>query len=159
MTLSFFSSLKIVAAAKEVTGISDNETEAVIKFKQKLNSSEMYYNTQPIPKNESDEEAHKRCRDIEGAKKYCPKRWEALQLWIADSKKVLIRCKSNNNKKQGIVRIRVAMCFNIYNGNGNGRVADIYAHSCFLFESISEKKTILRRLISRSWICKSFLLS
>ena len=158
MTLSFFSFLKIVAAAKEVTGISDNETEAVIKFKQKLNSSEMYYNTQPIPKNESDEEAHKKCRDIEGAKKYCPKRWEALQLWIADSRKVLIRCKSNK-KNQGIVRIRVAMCFDIYNGNGNGRVADIHAHSCFLFESISGKKPILRRLISRSWICKSFLLS
>ena len=83
--------LKIVAAAKEVTGVSDNET-AVIKFKQKLNSSEMYYNTQPFPQNESDEEADKKCRDIEGAKTYCPKRWEALQLWLADSRKVLIRC-------------------------------------------------------------------
>lgn len=42
-----------------MTGVSDNET-AVIKFKQKLNSSEMYYNTQPFPKNESDEEAKKK---------------------------------------------------------------------------------------------------
>lgn len=84
--------LKIVAAAKEVTGVPDNDTEAVIQFKQKLNSSEMYYNTQPFPQNESDEEADKKCRDIEGAKTYCPKRWEALQLWLADSRKVLIRC-------------------------------------------------------------------
>ena len=75
-----------------MTGVSDNDTEAVIQFKQKLNSSEMYYNTQPFPQNESDEEAHKKCRDIEGAKKYCPKRWEALQLWLDDSRKVLIRC-------------------------------------------------------------------
>ena len=79
--------LKVVAVAKEVTGESDNET-ALTKFRAKLNSSESYYNTAPIPKNESDKEAHGKCRDIEGAKKYCPKRWAAMQLWLAESRKV-----------------------------------------------------------------------
>ena len=73
-----------------MTGQSDNDT-AVTKFREKLNSSESYFNAKPIPKNESDEEAHKKCSDIEGAKKYCPKRWAAMQLWFAESRKVTIK--------------------------------------------------------------------
>ena len=57
------------------------------EFRQKLNSSESYFNPEPIPKNESDKEAHRKCSDIEGAKKYCPKRWAALELWMAESRK------------------------------------------------------------------------
>jgi len=75
-----------VEVARQVTGEPDNQT-AVAKFRAKLNSSESYFNTEPIPKNESDEEAHKKCSDIEGAKKYCPKRWAALELWMAESRK------------------------------------------------------------------------
>ena len=70
-----------------MTGESNNDT-AVMKFRQKLNSSESYFNPQPIPKNESDKEAHIKCSDIEGAKKYCPTRWAALQRWFAESRKV-----------------------------------------------------------------------
>ena len=73
--------------AKLVTGINDTDT-AVTEFRQKLNSSESYFNPEPIPKNESDKEAHRKCSDIEGAKKYCPKRWAALELWMAESRKV-----------------------------------------------------------------------
>ena len=72
--------------ARQVTGESDNQT-AITKFKAKLNSSESYFNAEPIPKNESDKDAHKKCSDIEGAKKYCPKRWAAFELWIAESRK------------------------------------------------------------------------
>ena len=72
--------------AKEVTGENDNQT-AITKFRAILNSSASYFNAEPIPKNESDEEAHKKCSDIEGAKKYCPKRWAAIQLWFAESRK------------------------------------------------------------------------
>jgi len=78
----------VVEVARQVTGEPDNQT-AVAKFRAKLNSSESYFNTEPIPKNESDEEAHKKCSDIEGAKKYCPKRWAALELWMAESRKVM----------------------------------------------------------------------
>ena len=74
-----------------MTGESDNDT-AVMKFRQKLNSSESYFNPQPIPKNESDKEAHIKCSDIEGAKKYCPTRWAALQRWFAESRKVTCTC-------------------------------------------------------------------
>ena len=72
--------------AKEVTGENDNHT-AITKFRAILNSSASYFNAEPIPKNESGEEAHKKCSDIEGAKKYCPKRWAAIQLWFAESRK------------------------------------------------------------------------
>ena len=72
--------------ARQVTGELDNQT-AVTKFRAKLNSSESYFNAEPIPKNESDKEAHRKCSDIEGAKKYCPKRWAALELWMAESRK------------------------------------------------------------------------
>ena len=72
--------------AKEVTGENDSNT-AITKFRAILNSSASYFNAEPIPKNESDEEAHRKCSDIEGAKKYCPKRWAAIQLWFAESRK------------------------------------------------------------------------
>ena len=75
--------------AKQVTGESDNQT-AITKFRAKLNSSESYFNAEPIPKNESYKEAHKKCSDIEGAKKYCPKRWAAFELWLAESRKVSV---------------------------------------------------------------------
>ena len=75
--------------AREVTGESDNQT-AVTKFRAKLNSSESYFNAEPIPKNESDKKAHKKCSDIEGAKKYCPKRWAAFELWMAESRKASV---------------------------------------------------------------------
>lgn len=72
--------------AREVTGENDNHT-AITKFRGTLNSSGSYFNAEPIPKNESDEEAHRKCSDIEGAKKYCPKRWAAIQLWFSESRK------------------------------------------------------------------------
>ena len=81
-----FIHFQIVGIAKSVTGETDNQT-AIMKFREKLNSSESYFNPEPIPKNESDKEAHRKCSDIEGAKKYCPKRWAALQLWFAESRK------------------------------------------------------------------------
>ena len=61
-----------------------------MKFKEKLtsNSSDFDFNLEPIPENESDEKAHTKCSNIEGAKKYCPKRWAAVQLWMAESRKV-----------------------------------------------------------------------
>jgi len=75
-----------VELAKEVTRKNDNQT-AITKFRAILNSSTSYFNAEPIPKNESDEVAHKKCSDVKGAKKYCPKRWAAIQLWFDESRK------------------------------------------------------------------------
>lgn len=77
----------VVDVAKEITGEEDNQT-AVKKLREILNSSEIYFNSEPIPKNESDKEAHRKCSDTEGAKKYCPKRWAAIQLWFAQARTV-----------------------------------------------------------------------
>ena len=35
--------------------------------------------------NESDKNAHVVCGDVEGAKKYCPTRWRALQSWFDEA--------------------------------------------------------------------------
>ena len=69
-----------------MTGENDNQT-AITKFRAILNSSASYFNAEPIPKNESDKVAYRRCNNVEGAKKYCPKRWAAIQLWFAESRK------------------------------------------------------------------------
>lgn len=71
--------------AKQVTG-DQNETEAVKKFKKILSSPDNFYNKEDFPANESDEQAHRRCRSVEGAKKYCPVRWKALQSWFRDAR-------------------------------------------------------------------------
>jgi hypothetical protein len=78
--MNLFKALKL---AKKVSGKSDNET-AVQRFLQKLNSSEMFYNKEKLPSNESDENAYRTCRNVEDAKKYCPKRWKAMEAWFAD---------------------------------------------------------------------------
>ena len=80
---------QILEVVREVTGETNN-VRAVEKFREKLNSSENYFNSEPFPKHESDEEAyHMKCSDIEGAKKYCPERWAAMQLWFSESRKVI----------------------------------------------------------------------
>ena len=48
----------------------------------------MFFNDKPFPGNESDATAHKLCRSIEEAKKFCPKRWETMEIWFAESRKV-----------------------------------------------------------------------
>lgn len=79
---------KVLEIAKEVTGIND-EVEAVRVFRQKLNSSESFFNDAPIPKNESGKEAHRKCSNLKGAERYCPKRWAALQLWFREARRVM----------------------------------------------------------------------
>ena len=74
-------------AAKEVTGKS-NETEAIREFRQLLDSPDNYFNKVPFPSNESDAQAHARCSTIEGAKKYCPMRWKAIQGWFNEARMV-----------------------------------------------------------------------
>ena len=74
--------------AKEVTGEKDNATAAITRFRKILNNESMiYFNKEPIPDIESNTTAHTRCSDIKGAKKYCPNRWDAYQLWMAESRK------------------------------------------------------------------------
>lgn len=87
-----------------MTKESDNET-AVTKFRAKLNSSESYFNAEPFPKNESDKDAHKKCSDIEGAKKYCPKRWAALELWMAESRKASVVVLYARSSKRSLLEM------------------------------------------------------
>lgn len=78
---------QVVEIAKEVTNIHNNSDQAVKEFREILNSSNSYFDD-PIPKNESDETAHRKCSDLAGAEKYCPARWAAIQKWFEEARKV-----------------------------------------------------------------------
>lgn len=79
---------KILSLAKKITGIEDTKA-AVMEFKKNISSQDMYFNKEPLPANETGEQAFKLCNSIEGAMKFCPKRWETLQKWFKASREVI----------------------------------------------------------------------
>lgn len=80
----------MIAIAKNLTGISNNETMAIAEFKTTLtNLSMSFFNKEPIPRNESEGDAFKLCKTIEGAKKYCPNRWKAMEAWFSFARMVI----------------------------------------------------------------------
>ena len=81
---TFFQVLEI---ARSVTNQTSNETAKEL-FIKRLNESDMYFADKPIPANESDANASVLCSSVEGAKKYCPNRWKAMQNWFAEARKV-----------------------------------------------------------------------
>lgn len=83
----FFVIFQVVEIAKQMTGTNDSDL-AVKLFRERLNSTESFFNDAPIPANESNKEAHKRCSDLTGAENYCPKRWAAMQLWFKEARRV-----------------------------------------------------------------------
>ena len=85
---SYFSGIsQVLEIAKDMTG-TNYSAEAVALFRKMLNSTESFFNDAPIPKNESNKEAHKKCSNLKGAERYCPKRWAAMQLWFKEARKV-----------------------------------------------------------------------
>ena len=74
---------QVLEIARLVTQETDNDT-AKDRFITRMNHSDMYFVEEDIPKNESDENAHVLCGDEEGAKKYCPTRWRAIQNWFSE---------------------------------------------------------------------------
>ena len=55
-----------------------------------IQADDKYFNEQPFPVSESDDNAFKKCFDAESAKKNCPKRWEAMQTWLKSTEEVII---------------------------------------------------------------------
>lgn len=78
---------QVLEIARSVTNQTSNDTAKEL-FIKRLNESDMYFVDKPIPANESDENAHVLCSSVEGAKKYCPNRWKAMQNWFAEARKV-----------------------------------------------------------------------
>lgn len=78
---------QVLEIARSVTNQTSNGTAKEL-FIKRLNESDMYFVDKPIPENESNANAHVLCSSVEGAKKYCPNRWRAMQNWFAESKKV-----------------------------------------------------------------------
>ena len=79
---------QILDLAKYVTGHT-NESQAIKDFQDLLTDRSQYYNKQPFPQNESFAEARKNCLGVDNAKKFCPKRWEALHIWFDEEAKVI----------------------------------------------------------------------
>ena len=79
---------QILALARKITGLEDTEA-AVKQFKAKISSQDMYFNKEPFPANETGSDAFKRCSTIKGAMEFCPKRWEAFQMWLKASREVI----------------------------------------------------------------------
>ena len=72
----------MVDIAKRVTKINDEE-EAIKVFRKRLTDRKhSYFNEEEIPKNETSGEAYTKCISDDTAKKYCPKRWEAMMKWF-----------------------------------------------------------------------------
>ena len=87
--------LKQVDIAKKITKISD-EDEAVRKFQGVLlDLKTSYFNTEPIPANQSQGDAYKKCVSDETAQKYCPQRWEAMMKWFRFSESVMTMHEGN----------------------------------------------------------------
>ncbi len=78
---------QVLDIARSVTNQTSNDT-AKEHFIKRLNESDMYFADKPIPANESDENASRLCSSVEGAMKYCPKRWEAMQNWFTEARRV-----------------------------------------------------------------------
>ena len=98
-------------AAKNVTGKS-NETEAIREFRELLDSPDNYFNKVPFPPNESDAQAHARCSTIEGAKKYCPMRWKAIQGWFNEARMVKVASAVSLATRSPFQHRAVAIFFN-----------------------------------------------
>ena len=80
---------QLIDIAKKVTNISNDEAKAITEFKKILsNVSVSFFNKEPIPKNESEGAAFTLCKTVEGAKKYCPNRWKAMEAWFAFARMV-----------------------------------------------------------------------
>ena len=78
---------QVLQIARSVTKQASNDTAKDL-FIKRLNESDMYFTDKPIPANESDQNAHILCSSVEGAMKYCPKRWEAMQKWFTEARRV-----------------------------------------------------------------------
>ena len=83
----------MLEVARQVTNQSNNEIARKLLI-QRLNKSDMYFNTEDIPKNESDENAYRLCSDVERAKMHCPVRWRTIQNWFNLINKVILFCKT-----------------------------------------------------------------
>lgn len=79
---------QVISIAKEYTKKS-NESEAIQAFQEVLNSSSMWHNNGSFPKNESDENAFKKCTSPETAARYCPVRWKAVNKWARYCRQVM----------------------------------------------------------------------
>lgn len=82
--------LQAVDIAKKITK-QDTEEIAVNQFTKYLNSTEMYFNENPFPENESNEEAFRKCKSEEAAQIYCPQRYKTMLKWLDLSRNTMSR--------------------------------------------------------------------
>ena len=86
---------QMVSIAKKVTRIAV-DGDAVKAFQNVLlDLKTSYFNSKPIPANQSQGEAFKKCVSDESAQKYCPQRWEAMMKWFRFAESVMTMHEGN----------------------------------------------------------------
>ena len=94
---------QVLEVARSVTNQTNNDTAKEL-FIKRLNESDMYFADKPIPANESDANASVLCSSVEGAKKYCPNRWKAMQNWFAEARKVNNEISNSMLQLEALIR-------------------------------------------------------
>ena len=84
--------------AKLYTKEKDNRT-AVRKFREVLESRDMFFNAEPFPTNESGEAAFFMCTTEQTSRLFCPSRWKAMQKWIKSTSEVSHIPDADDNDK------------------------------------------------------------
>jgi len=85
---------KLYKRAEEIAVKITNKTlqdGAVQEFKVDMNHPRHFFNTTPIPDNESGSIGGSRCKNMEMARKNCPVRYEAMQLWFKYAQQIIAR--------------------------------------------------------------------
>ena len=86
---------QMVDIAKKITNITE-EDKAVKVFQGVLRDlKSSYFNTEPLPVNQSSGDAFMKCVSDESAQKYCPKRWEAMMKWFRFAESVMTMHEGN----------------------------------------------------------------
>ena len=86
---------QMVDIAKKVTKIKEDK-KAVKEFQEVLRDlKSSYFNTEPLPVNQSSGDAYTLCVSDETAKKYCPQRWEAMMKWFRFAESVMTMHEGN----------------------------------------------------------------
>ena len=85
---------KLYRRAVEIAIKITNQTEedsAVSEFKMDMNHPRHFFNTTAIPENENGAVGGTRCKNMEMARKNCPVRYEAMQLWFKYAQQIIAR--------------------------------------------------------------------
>ena len=79
--------MQVIEIAINDTGRTDNNTAKTL-FLSNLNSDTWYFNEAALPEEQSNEDAQRKCVDMETAARHCGRRLAVIQKWFDEAMKV-----------------------------------------------------------------------